>query len=94
MLDPLYIVRHNLTNHGSGSFGGTVQGNFINDAVAASGNTASVASMVLQGQLQNTGELYIPGVLETDAATSNAGSIFLNLGTLKVNAPFINNGTS
>ena len=93
MLDPLTIVRHDLTNHGSGSFGGTVQGNFINDAIAASGNTASVSSMVLQGQLQNTGEIYIPGVLETDAATSNAGSLFLNLGQLVVNAPFTNSGS-
>jgi hypothetical protein len=93
MLDPLYIVRHNLTNHGSGNFGGTVQGNFINDALSASGNIASVSSMVLQGQLQNTGELKIPGVLETDAATSNAGSIFLNLGQIVANAPFINSGS-
>jgi hypothetical protein len=93
MLDPLAIIRHDLTNHGSGNFGGQVQGNFINDAIAANGNVANSNNIVLLGQLQNTGELYIPNTLETDAATSNAGSIFVNAGNLVANAPFINNGS-
>jgi hypothetical protein len=94
MLDPLAIVRHDVVNHGSGTFGGTVQGNFSNDAIALSGNTANVNGMILQGQLQNTGELYITGILQTQTATANAGSIFLNdNGQLKANAAFTNNGS-
>lgn len=94
MLEPLAIVRHNVVNHGSGTFGGTVEGNFSNDAFTASGNTANVGSMVLQGQLQNTGELYINGVMQIQAATANAGSIFLNNnGQLNPNAAFTNNGS-
>ena len=93
MLDPLAIIRHDLTNHGSGNFGGTVEGNFINDAIVASGDTATVSSMVLQGQLQNTGQLNITGILETDAATANSGSILLSAGTITANALFTNNGS-
>jgi hypothetical protein len=64
MLNELHIIRNNLTNHGSGNFGGTVQGNFINDAVAANGDVANASTLILQGQLQNSGELYIPSFFQ------------------------------
>ena len=92
------IVQNDLTNHGSGDFGGTVQGNFINDALSANGDVANTSNLVLQGQLQNSGELQIGGSFETKAATSNAGKISINSigpngGNFKPDAAFANNGT-
>jgi hypothetical protein len=93
MLEPLATVRQNLTNHGSGNFGGTVEGNFINDAIAASGNTANVSgNLVVLGQLQNTGELNVSGLLETDASTGNSGTITVS-NQFKAGAAFANHGT-
>lgn len=87
-------VRHNLTNHGSGSFSGTVGGDFINDALSASGNVATIGALTVQGQLQNTGELQIPsaGGLTLQAATTNAGTI-TNSGSIEVDTLLTNNGS-
>jgi hypothetical protein len=93
MLNALHIIRNTLTNHGSGNFGGTVQGNFINDAVAASGNVANAYTLILQGQLQNSGELYVPNYFELEAATSNSGAVFLNGGQFRPHAAFSNDGS-
>jgi hypothetical protein len=89
------VVRNNITNHGSGNFGGTVQGNFINDAVSANGDVANVSgNLKIQGQLQNTGELLVTGTLENQAATSNSGMVIFNSGgALHQVAAFTNDGT-
>jgi hypothetical protein len=86
-------IRQNLTNHGSGEFNDDVGGNFINDALSASGNVANARFLVIDGQLQNTGELNIPGLLRTNAATGNSGTIRLNGGNFEPQAAFANNGT-
>lgn len=93
LLEPVAVVRHNLINHGSGTFGGTVQGDFVNDAISASSNVATVSSMRLEGQLQNTGELQIPGTMETVATTANSGTLVIDSGNLIVDAAFTNNGS-
>jgi hypothetical protein len=95
LLDPIYAVHHDFTNHGSASLGGTVEGNFINDALPAAGNTATVTGgFVVKGQLQNTGQIYVnPGLMEIDAATSNSGTLAINGGGFFAEAPFTNNGS-
>jgi hypothetical protein len=86
-------IRQNLTNHGSGEFNDDVGGNFINDALSGSGNVANARFLVIHGQLQNTGELHIPGLLKTNSATGNSGTIKLNGGHFNPQAAFANNGT-
>ena len=87
------FVRQNLTNHGTAELNGEVQGNFINDALPANGDVATTPHLVLNGQLQNTGELRVTQYFKTVAATSNAGTIKLNGGTFLPQAAFANNGT-
>jgi Dockerin type I domain len=86
-------IQGTLTNHGSGNFGGTVQGDFVNDALSANGDVANATLLTVGGQLQNTGELFVPGTVQFQSATGNDGTIYLNGGQFKVSAPFTNNGT-
>ena len=37
-----FRVRHTLTNHGSVAVSGTIEGDFINDALSANGNVATI----------------------------------------------------
>jgi hypothetical protein len=87
------FVRQNLTNHGSAELNGEVQGNFINDALPANGDVANAVYLVLDGQLQNTGELRVSNYFKTAAATSNAGTMKINGGDFNAGAAFANNGT-
>jgi hypothetical protein len=87
------VIQGSLINHGSGNLAGTVQGDFVNDALSANGDVANVASLSVGGQLQNSGELFVPGTVQFQSATGNDGTIYLNGGQFKVNAPFTNNGT-
>src|SRR5262249_54102544 len=89
----LDIIRQNLTNHGSGNFEVTVDGSFVNDALSSAGNVANATIVNLNGQLQNSGELFVPGWLETRAPTSNSGTINVNGGQFRPQADFANNGT-
>jgi hypothetical protein len=91
-------VRNTLTNHGSGNFGGYVHGDFVNDALPASGNVANVSNFLdLYGQLQNTGQLQLTGTnggLNLRSATSNAGTINLDSnGQIQILVSFNNSGT-
>ncbi len=89
-------VRGTLTNHGSGNFGGYVHGNFVNDALPASGNIATLGNYLdLYGQLQNTGQLHLStGGLNLRSATTNAGTINIdNIGQIQVLVSFTNTGT-
>jgi hypothetical protein len=88
-------VRHTLTNHGTGTFDGTVEGDLVNDTLSASGDVATIGSFTLKGQLQNTGELQIPSLsyFTIEAATSNAGTMNLNGGYVQTNVSLTNNGT-
>ena len=87
------FVRQNLTNHGSAELNGEVQGNFINDALPANGDVADAVHLVLDGQLQNTGELRVSNYFKTVAATSNAGTMKINGGDFNAGGAFANNGT-
>ena len=87
------VIQGNLTNHGSGGFAGTVQGDFINDASAAAGDFANAKLLTVGGQLQNSGELFVPNYLQLQSATGNDGTIYVNGGQFRTNAAFINNGT-
>jgi hypothetical protein len=88
-------VRHTFTNHGSGTFDGVVDGDFVTDAFSASGNVAKIDSLDVQGQLQNTGELQLlGGTLRLRSTTSNAGSISATSSALiQVDVAFTNSGT-
>jgi hypothetical protein len=90
------IVRENLTNHGTGKYSGLVQGNLINDALVAGGNTANVIDLQVNGQLQNTGELHVPAgnfVLQSATSNSATGTLRLNGGSFRPAAALTNNGT-
>jgi hypothetical protein len=88
------IIRQNLTNHGSGNFGGEIQGNLINDALVASGDVANAVTLTLDGQFQNTGEFHnTAGVFTLQSATGNAGTLEINGGELRPQAAFANSGT-
>jgi hypothetical protein len=87
------FVRQNLTNHGTAELNGEVQGNFITDALPANGDVAKAVYLVLDGQLQNTGELQVTQYFKTAAATSNAGTMKINGGDFNAGAVFANNGT-
>ncbi len=87
------LMQGSLINHGSGNFAGTVQGDFVNDALSANGDVANASLLTVGGQLQNTGELFVPGTVQFQSATGNNGTIYLNGGQFKVSAPFTNSGT-
>jgi hypothetical protein len=87
------FVRQNLTNHGTAELNGEVQGNFINDALPGNGDVAKAVYLVLDGQLQNTGEFQVTQYFKSVAATSNAGTMKINGGEFNAGAAFANNGT-
>ncbi len=70
------IVQNNLTNHGSGDFGGTVQA--ISSMMHSRLMAMSLTRLIwfFKVNLQNTGELQIVGSFETKAATSQRGEDF------------------
>src|SRR5262249_4891616 len=87
-------VRHTFTNHRSGNLIGFVDGDFVNDALPASGNVA-VANFTLQGQLQNTGELQLPQLsfFTIQSANTNAGTLAFTGGYIQNEVSLANNGT-
>ena len=87
------VVRTDLVNHGFfGNLAGTIEGNFINDGNAAQGNRALVdGNLYVQGQLSNTGEIWVnSGRLNLAQIANNGGSIVVNGGSIQATSGFTN----